>query len=135
MVHADLSCSNSTSCAACIDAGCYFCSGSSSCIVSTSECSTGASDTCNEITLTIVFAVILAFLLLICMITCYARRHYEGRARSLFSPLLSENARQFIWRNSLLEKGEYEWMCVICGFDNKPRNKLCTLCGITKNIN
>lgn len=68
------------------------------------------------------------------MITCYARRHYEGRTRSLFSPLLSENARQFIWRNSLLEQGEHEWMCVICGFDNKPRNKLCTLCGIDNTI-
>jgi len=39
-----------------------------------------------------------------------------------------------IWRNSLIDEGEYEWMCVICGFDNKPRNKLCTLCGTSHDF-
>jgi hypothetical protein len=34
-------------------------SGSSSCVSSTNECDTGATDTCNEVTLTIVFAVVL----------------------------------------------------------------------------
>lgn len=25
--------------------------------------------------------------------------------------------------------GEYEWMCIICGFDNKPRSRHCLMCG------
>ncbi len=25
--------------------------------------------------------------------------------------------------------GELEWMCIICGFDNKPRSAHCTMCG------
>jgi hypothetical protein len=29
----------------------------------------------------------------------------------------------------LQDQGETEWMCVICGFDNKPRSKHCIMCG------
>jgi len=40
-----------------------------------------------------------------------------------------EVAASSLWRNSLFEYGEKYWMCVICGFDNKPRIRHCVLCG------
>ena len=55
--------STSITCPTCVDSGCYWCSGLKKCVQSTSECTSGITDTCNEITLTIVFAVVLVLLL------------------------------------------------------------------------
>lgn len=47
----------------------------------------------------------------------------------LLAPLIPSMARSFLFRNSLGVEGENEWMCIVCGFDNKPRSVHCTMCG------
>lgn len=72
-------------------------------------------------------------MLCLCCATCYLRRlqrlHHEELLQAMLSPLLPQRARQLLFRNSLYDDGESEWMCIICGFDNKPRNSHCTMCG------
>src|SRR5690554_6148494 len=83
---------------------------------------------------TIVFAIVLAALVCLCCGTCalrcVARRMGWDRAGYL-RPLLGDPDRDLdeIFRDSWTMDGEEEWMCHICGFDNKPKAKECTLCG------
>lgn len=92
--------------------------------------------TCSEAYYTIIFLVILTAMLCICCGTCYLRRarNADDHLMGLFAPLLPHRAREYVFRNSLREDGELEWMCIVCGFDNKPRNKHCTLCGTTREF-
>lgn len=39
-----------------------------------------------------------------------------------------------IFRNSLQSSNEHEWMCVICGYDNRPRATDCPMCGTCKKF-
>ena len=55
--------------------------------------------------------------------------HHEELLQAMRSPLLPQRARQLLFRNRLFDSGEGEWMCIICGFDNKPRCAHCTMCG------
>jgi len=53
----------SITCPTCVDSGCYWCGALKTCVQSTSDCTSGITDTCNEVTLTIVFAVVLVMYL------------------------------------------------------------------------
>ena len=68
--------------------------------------------------------------------TCYFKRvrRNDGTPDGLLAPLLPEVARNFLWRNSLVTDGELEWMCIICGFDNKPRSEYCSMCGTSHSF-
>lgn len=48
--------------------------------------------------------------------------------RGLNQPLLDESDRARLYRNSDID-GQNEWMCIICGFDNKTGNESCVMCG------
>jgi len=45
------------------------------------------------------------------------------------SPFLIDRTRNFLFRNLLFSDSDIDWMCIICGFDNKPRNSYCLMCG------
>lgn len=133
----------SGSCSRCIsyssidgtDATCIYCSTSSICAPSTSASSycepSDQSHSCETNYYTIIFVVVLCSLFCLCFGTCYFKRvrRNDGGQDGLLAPLLPEMARNFLWRNSLVTEGEVEWMCIICGFDNKPRDAYCSMCG------
>lgn len=129
------------SCNGCVDyiseegVTCVFCTSTSLCIPTTSideYCApSDQSHSCSTSYYTIVFVIVICSLFCLCLGTCYLKRFRRAGDDGLLSPLLPEVARNFLWRNSLLAEGEAEWMCIICGFDNKPRNAHCNLCGTT----
>lgn len=51
-------------------------------------------------------------------------RNRDDPLGGMLAPLLT--TREVLYRNSLTED---EWMCIVCGFDNKPRSACCVLCG------
>lgn len=137
---------NSGYCDKCVDylsndgVTCIYCSTSGLCVPSTNAddyCSPSEqSHTCQTDYYTIIFVVVLCSLFCLCFGTCYWKRLRRGDSSSdgLLAPLLPEVARNFLWRNSLLTDGELEWMCIICGFDNKPRNEYCNMCGTSHSF-
>lgn len=132
-------CATFTSCSTCVHAAgaddCAWCATDSTCIDASSRsgsCDSELFGSCNQSYYTIIFVTVLAVMFCICCATCYLRRLHrlqEQQMLDLFSPLLPQRAREMLFRNSLLGEGELEWMCIICGFDNKPRNKDCIMCG------
>lgn len=76
-----------------------------------------------------IFIIVVAALLFLCCASCILRRFNHRPDGSLMIPILGTEDRANIFRNSLFDSGEVEWMCVICGFDNKPRVKFCNMCG------
>jgi hypothetical protein len=132
-------CGDYQSCSACTSSSefdCSWCATDSNCIDATSNSGSCASQllgTCNQTYYTIIFLIIIASLLCVCCAFCYFRRlqrlHHEETLQAMLSPLLPQRARELLFRNSKLEGGEAEWMCIICGFDNKPLNQHCTMCG------
>jgi hypothetical protein len=129
-------CEDFTSCSSCIssaDLECTWCSDSNTCgDSSTTHCSQSQLSTCNETIYAIVIIVVIVTVIFICCSGCYLKRYLRrssDRASHPQSGFLSSTARSFLFRNSLLGDGQKEWMCVICGFDNHPRNKHCNMCG------
>lgn len=130
-------CGDYKTCSPCVhstDYDCSWCTTDKICIPKghrSGTCSTELFGTCDDAYYTIVFLVVLGTLLCVCCLVCYMRRrgNPDGNMSNIFSPLLSQRARHALFRNSLIEGNELEWMCVICGFDNKPRSKDCTMCG------
>eukprot|EP01038_Epipyxis_sp_PR26KG_P006524 gene6524-8965_t len=140
----NITCSMISSCQDCISyqntvgLDCSWCSATSKCLSSSStNCSSGLMGTCQDSFFTIIFVVVLVGLCCLCTGTCYMRKYghtnnrpyNRDRLNTLITPLIPSSAREFLFRNSLVHEGELEWMCIICGFDNKPRNLHCTLCG------
>lgn len=123
-------CSRFHSCSSCVDAsGCSWCGGTSTCLSSSDSSCDDASNSCSSPEyIVIIFVVILVVLVCLCFGTCYWRK-FRNFEEDIIAPLLPQQARNFLWRNSLQDQGESEWMCVICGFDNKPRAKHCIMCG------
>lgn len=131
------SCYNMTSCVDCVGTSlsptnnnCQWCAGSGQCIneadTATVECP-GASTECTESYYTIIFIVVVTALGCLCFGTCCLRKiRLTDEDGNFISPLFPQFVATF--RNSYAP-GEYEWMCIICGFDNKPRTEHCTLCG------
>jgi hypothetical protein len=76
-----------------------------------------------------IFIIVVAALLFLCCASCILRKFNHRPDGSLLIPILGAEDRANIFRNSLFDSGEVEWMCVICGFDNKPRVKFCNMCG------
>lgn len=133
-------CYNLTSCTDCVGTSlsptknnCQWCSGNGQCIneadTATVECP-GASTECSESYYTIIFIVVLTALGCLCFGTCCLRKirltDDDGNFITTLFPQFVATSSFF--RNSNAP-GEYEWMCIICGFDNKPRAEHCTLCG------
>jgi hypothetical protein len=116
---------------------CAWCTTDSHCIAQNSRsgsCSSELLNSCDESYYTIIFIIVLSVTLCLCCTTCYCRKVRRNSDthlfQSLLSPLLPDRARSYLFRhNSLAEEGEHEWMCIICGFDNKPRNAHCIMCG------
>jgi hypothetical protein len=48
---------------------------------------------------------------------------------ALFGAMFPQAARDYAFRNSLIDREESEWMCIICGFDNNSRSEHCIMCG------
>lgn len=48
--------------------------------------------------------------------------------------MITEAERDSIFRNSLAEGGEEDWVCPICDFENRPRMKNCCLCGTSREF-
>ena len=83
--------------------------------------------TCDTSIYTYIFIVVLAALVCLCCCTCYMRRYRPGD--DLLTPLMPSAARHFLWRYSFSREGKQDWMCIICGFDNKTSNSKCSMCG------
>lgn len=132
-------CSDHTSCYDCVglfaeDGDCYWCPGAGVCESSqrTDNCNGGEhKTTCTDNTYTVIFLSVFGILLLLCCTVCYCKvKHRENDG----SPLLPEQIRGLIFRNSLADLNEVEWMCVICGYDNRPRANDCPMCGTSKKF-
>ena len=118
-----------------LDLDCYWCESDSSCSDKSGSCSEDIFGECQESYYITVFIIVSSILVCLCCAACYLRhwrsnRHHDRGLGRLVAPLVPNAARSYIFRNSFAdETGEKEWMCVICGFDNKPRSKHCTMCG------
>jgi hypothetical protein len=82
---------------------------------------------CDTSIYTYIFIIVLSALLCLCCCTCYIRRYHPGE--DLLTPLMPSAARHFLWRYSFSKEGKQDWMCIICGFDNKTSNSKCSMCG------
>lgn len=113
-------CSQHNSCYDCVglfseDEGCYWCPGTGKCEGMNQPflCNGGEhKTTCTDSLYTIVFLTIFGVMFLLCCTVCYCK--VKQREREGFS-LMPEEIRAMIFRNSLADVNEQEWMCVICG--------------------
>ena len=109
---------------------CIWCSDKSLCVsASAADSYCAPSDqmrSCDANYYTIIFIVVLAALFCLCCCTCYMKRYrMRGDDGNFLAPLLPSAARQLLWRRSFTEDGVKDWMCIICGFDNKNANVSC----------
>ena len=151
---AQSSCTEQSSCDTCVGTfketdSCTWCTDDNSC-VSTSSLKNGddggeddksltcgpkdQADTCPVSYYTIVFIIILVVVLSLCCGLLLARRFRGNNSRetdALDEPLMSEQARDIFGRRSMGPDGRTlsGWMCIICGYDNKPRAQHCPMCG------
>jgi hypothetical protein len=130
------SCGRNTNCDDCVGTfasnnGCVWCSNSGICISDSDEScpNDDEKNTCSSSYYMTIFIIVVAALLFLCCASCILRRFNHRPDGSLLVPILGTDDRANIFRNSLFDSGEVEWMCVICGFDNKPRVKFCNMCG------
>lgn len=136
------SCSKHGNCNDCIgtfstNSNCYWCSSEGECISKSNDKSTcpeeDQQDSCDTPYYTIIFILVLGFLVCICLISCFFREWNRRRRdgdMSLRNPLLGRN-RSEVLRNSI---SDGEWMCVICGFDNTKAKLHCVMCGTTQDF-
>jgi hypothetical protein len=136
------SCSKHSNCNDCIGTfstnnDCVWCSSNNDCVSKNSDglCPEGdEEETCDTPYYTIIFILVLGFLVCICLISCFFRewnrRRREGDP-TMRQPLLGRT-RHDVLRQSL--GGDGEWMCVICGFDNSKNKVHCTMCGTTQDF-
>lgn len=130
-------CNDYSACSTCLGTtsqNCVWCSQTSACISNTnadSYCSASEQmTTCDETYYTIIFICVLSALMCICCGACYMKKYRSYNFEGLSSPLLPHVQRGQLLRESLSKEGKQpEWMCIICGFDNHPRNKHCNMCG------
>lgn len=92
-------------------------------------------DSCSSSYYMTIFIIVIAALLFLCCASCILRRFNRRSDGTLMVPLLgSSEDRSLLFRNSLFDGGEIEWMCAICGFDNKPRKEYCDMCGTSREF-
>ena len=131
----DEGCSRHSSCYDCVglfaeDGDCVWCPKASECQSINDDACSNPSDTCIDNMFTIIFLSVVGTLVLLCCSVCYCkvRSDIDGDG------LLPEQIRTLIFRNSLADQDELEWMCVICGYDNRPRTNDCPMCGTSKKF-
>lgn len=135
------SCRNQTTCSDCLGSdlagsnGCKWCASDGYCLSSNDETTVcnGGEQQCESSYYTIIFLVVLSVLVCLCCGTCCLRKYQYGDEYSNYwspsFPQFVENTTAFLFRSSMKSLGENEWMCIICGFDNKPRSEYCVMCG------
>jgi hypothetical protein len=130
-------CSRNSNCDECVGTladttSCSWCTSSSTCVPSDTTTCHDLQDTCDTSYYLTIFVIIIASLIFLCCIACLLRRINRSRGRddenSFYSPLLGRMDRSTSSSRHQQDE-EVEWMCTICGFDNKIRNKFCHLCG------
>lgn len=137
---APTACSGHTDCTSCTgifasSSDCSWCPQAGKCISQQEKCTQGDVDqSCTTSMYTIIFIVVVIFLTFLCCGACFISRYKRRGQTNLNEPLLSDQVRNILFRNSLSEQGEDEWMCVICGYDNKPRSSDCPMCGTSKKF-
>jgi hypothetical protein len=115
---------------------CLWCSSSGKCISdddADQECPSGDQESsCDTPYYTIIFILVLGFLVCVCMVSCFFREwnRHRNNGGSLRTPLLGRS-RSEVLRDS---ESSDDWMCVICGFDNGKNKEHCTMCGTTQNF-
>lgn len=135
------SCTKHGNCNDCIgtfsSTNCYWCTSTKECIFDDGEegdCpSEDQQDTCETPYYTIIFILVLGFLVCICLISCFFREWNRRRREmdpNLRAPLLGRTREQVL-RNSVADG---EWMCVICGFDNVKSMVHCLMCGTSQDF-
>jgi hypothetical protein len=134
------SCYDKTSCEDCVgttfspNSGCVWCGTNEACQPDSLSCSDGDDkNTCSNEYFVVIFVIVMSALLFLCCISCLLRKYNVREDGSLRVPLLG-NDRNYLFRNSLFDSGEAEWMCIMCGFDNRPRNKDCSMCGTSQDF-
>jgi hypothetical protein len=135
-------CSSQTSCDTCVgtfkDAdNCIWCSDEGGKCMSSQDADKDTDDggcatqyqeqSCQVSYYTVVFVIILVVFLSLCCGFVIARKCRGSGDDGLDEPLLSDSARSIFERIST--SGGKPWMCIICGYDNKPRAKHCPMCG------
>ena len=135
-------CGKKTNCDDCVgtfssNSDCVWCTESGLCEDKhTNECANSdQKDSCSSSYYMTIFIIVVAALLFLCCASCILRRFNRRSDGTLLVPLLgSSEDRSLLFRNSLFNDGELEWMCAICGFDNKPRKDFCDMCGTSKEF-
>ena len=134
------SCYDKETCEECVGttfspkSGCSWCGSDEICIPDTEECvDDDVKNTCSNEYFVVIFVIVMSALLFLCCISCLLRKYNVREDGSLRVPLLG-NDRSYLFRNSLFDSGEVEWMCIICGFDNRPRSTECGMCGTSQEF-
>ena len=132
-------CSLAVLCSTCTsDTSCLWCDINKVCVsLSQIEFCEGTgivgAESCGASYYSVILVALSAAVLCMCCVGCWVKRNHQRRGMygsHLGEPLLdAEVGAGSLWRNSLFDYGEKYWMCVICGFDNKPRVQHCVLCG------
>jgi hypothetical protein len=114
---------------------CVWCTSSALCLDDNSpDCkSSDLKDSCESTYYITIFIVVVASIIFLCCAACLIRRLRRDNG-ALYVPLMSTD-NSFIFRNSLKNLGEEEWMCSICGYDNRPRIQYCDMCGTSYEFN
>jgi hypothetical protein len=100
-------CDPFSSCNSCVDQdGCNWCPAMGQCMQQGDmSCSDDVTTTCSSPEyIVIIFIVILVVLVCLCFGTCYWRK-FRGFEEDMLAPLLPQQARNFLWRNSLQDQG------------------------------
>ena len=131
----DEGCSQHSSCYDCVglfaeDGDCVWCSKAGECQGIDDDTCSDPSDTCIDNMFTIIFLSVVGTLAVLCCSVCYCKAHSDMDRDGL----LPDQIRALIFRNSLADQEELEWMCVICGYDNRPRTNDCPMCGTSKKF-
>ena len=132
-------CSSHGSCYDCVgifaeEGNCFWCPSIGSCVnmYENNPCSGGEhATTCINSVYTIVFIVLVCVFTFICCGVCFFKINATGSNQR---NLLPEQIRGIIFRNSLASLNEEEWMCIICGYENRPRAADCPMCGTSRKF-
>ncbi len=128
-------CSEALTCSDCSSAAgnCVWCNSNGICDTASavkSYCNTADQETsCDGSYYETVFVIVICALILLCCIIYLKGVHGGRNGRRRTVDMLPASAREYIYRNSLRGGKSTEWMCIICGFDNKSSQSKCTMCG------
>jgi hypothetical protein len=88
----------------------------------------------------VVFISVLIGMVACCLFSCAYKRIQVSlerrRRRAVLDQLMGPQmaaSRHNVFSNSLVENGEEDWSCGLCGFTNRPRTFECNLCGLDRD--